>query len=166
MLNLNLCTSRANPEELSHTAGVVGAVLDKILSKVSLKAPPLPAGLLLFARSDVPCFLSEAPPSVLVGCLVKAEPALSASTLILALIYMDRFLKKLGFSLQALGAFSVHRLFLIGLICAAKFNQDRGFCNGTFSAVLEGLNVSVLATLERRFCDALEFKFHVDEETF
>jgi hypothetical protein len=166
MLNLNVCTSIAGLEGLNDTAGAVGAVLDKILSNVSLQAPPLPSELSAFGRSSEPCFLSEAPPSVLVGVLIKAEPSLSASTLVLALIYTDRFLKETGHSLTSLGAFSLHRLFLVGLICAVKFNQDLPFANGTFSAILEGLNVSVLASLERQFCQTLEYRLNVEEETF
>lgn len=87
----------------------------------------------------------------------------SPETFILALIYIDRYTEK-EIS-QCLMPKNVHKLYFIGLVVAAKFNDDLKLANWAF-AKLGGMDKCELCLLEIQFLRAIEFNMHVSSSEF
>ena len=79
----------------------------------------------------------------------------SPETFVMALIYVDRFISNQ--QSQSLGERNVHKLYLVALVCAAKFNDDLKLAQWAF-AKLGGLAKKDLCLLEAQFLRAIEFR--------
>lgn len=84
------------------------------------------------------------------------------STLILALIYLNRFQKATS---QRITKFNAHRLLLISIVVSVKINEDYIMKDSCYAAI-GGIKIELLATLERAFLDSLEWDLYVDDETY
>lgn len=87
----------------------------------------------------------------------------SGACYILALIYIDRLLKKhpdIMFS-----PLSSHRLVLTSMLVAAKFHDDVFYSNAYY-AKIGGLKVPELNALEAQFIKMLDWKFQVQAEEY
>ena len=83
------------------------------------------------------------------------------STLILSMIYIDRICKEKVF----LNEFNVHRIMFISIVMAYSYNEDIIFDN-EYLALVSGVSLKEMISLEHSFLDLLEFKFYVDEKIF
>ena len=83
------------------------------------------------------------------------------STLIIAMIYIDRICKEKVF----LNEFNIHRIMLISIYMAYMYNEDCVFDN-KFLALVSGLSKTEMVTLEEDFLDLIEFNLFVSEDTF
>ena len=81
------------------------------------------------------------------------------STLMLSLIYLDRFCEINSFILK-LNNF--HRLFLISLIIAIKYNEDIHYEN-TFFAKIGGIPLEELNSIESMFLKYINFSLYVND---
>ena len=83
------------------------------------------------------------------------------STLIIAMIYIDRICKEKVF----LNEYNIHRIMLISIYMAYTYNEDCIYDN-KYLALVSGLNIKEMILLEEDFLDLIEFKLFVSDETF
>ena len=83
------------------------------------------------------------------------------STLILSMIYIDRICKEKVF----LNEYNIHRIMFISIIMAYSYNEDCVYDN-KYLALVSGVSLEEMISLEHSFLDLLEFKFYVDEKIF
>ena len=83
------------------------------------------------------------------------------STLIIAMIYIDRICKEKVF----LNEFNIHRLMLISIYMAYTYNEDCIYDN-KYLALVSGLSKSEMISLEEDFLDLIEFKLFVSDKIF
>ena len=83
------------------------------------------------------------------------------STLIIAMIYIDRICKEKVF----LNEYNIHRIMLIAIYMAYIYNEDRVFDNN-YLALVSGLKKEEMVTLEEDFLELIEFKLFVDDELY
>lgn len=82
---------------------------------------------------------------------------------VLALIYIDRLVGLYpGLSVDA---YSIHRLFLVGMVAGVKYHDDDHQPNGDY-AYVGGLSPQALNALERHFLEMLQWRLHVEEDEF
>lgn len=83
------------------------------------------------------------------------------STLIIAMIYIDRICKEKVF----LNEFNIHRVMLISIYMAYTYNEDCIYDN-KFLALVSGISKSEMILLEEDFLDLIDFKLFVSDELF
>ena len=83
------------------------------------------------------------------------------STLIIAMIYIDRICKEKVF----LNEFNIHRIMLISIYMAYIYNEDCIYDN-KYLALVSGLSKAEMVTLQEDFLDLIDFNLFVSEETF
>ncbi|KAI4340215.1 hypothetical protein MLD38_025075 [Melastoma candidum] len=86
----------------------------------------------------------------------------SASCFVIAVIYVDRFLRNTEVLLTSL---NVHRLLITSMTIAAKFMDD-AFFNNAYYAKVGGVSTSELNRLELKFLFGIDFRLQVSLETF
>jgi len=87
----------------------------------------------------------------------------SEECFVLALIYLDRLLRKnRNFSVSSL---TVHRLMITGIMIGAKFFDDRYFNNAFFGKV-GGVSRREINLMEIEFIRMINFELFVDTETY
>ena len=84
------------------------------------------------------------------------------STLVLALIYIDRFCK-LGKIM--LTYYNIHRIIFIAVLIAIKYNEDKFFQNDYYAKV-SGIPIDKLKKLEYTFFCMCDFNMYISHETF
>ena len=83
------------------------------------------------------------------------------STLIIAMIYIDRICKEKVF----LNEYNIHRIMLISIYIAYTYNEDCTYDN-KYLALVSGLSKTEMVTLEEDFLELIDFKLFVTEEIF
>ena len=83
------------------------------------------------------------------------------STLIIAMIYIDRICKEKVF----LNEYNIHRIMLISIYMAYAYNEDCIYDN-KYLALVSGLNRNEMVLLKEDFLDLIEFKLFVSDEIF
>ena len=83
------------------------------------------------------------------------------STLIIAMIYIDRICKEKVF----LNEYNIHRIMLISIYMAYTYNEDCTYDN-KYLALVSGLSKTEMVALEEDFLDLIDFKLFVTEEIF
>ena len=87
---------------------------------------------------------------------------INISTLILAVIYIDKFCEKFKFVLTR---HNIYRIILISIFISMKYNEDM-FVNANIYSQIAGVSTEDLLNLEYNMCVALEFGFYVKEELY
>ena len=85
---------------------------------------------------------------------------LEESTLIIALIYIDRILENKNFKLSK---YNVFRVLLSAILIAIKYNEDEIYDNSCFAEIF-GLNIKELNKLESKFLELIDFKLFTSNE--
>ena len=93
---------------------------------------------------------------------IRKYSKLEDSTLIIALIYIDRLLKNQKI---VLSIFNVHRILLTAILLAIKYNEDEIYDNSFFARIF-GITTKELNKLENKFLDLIEFKLFITKKTF
>ena len=85
-----------------------------------------------------------------------------SSTLLISLIYIKRFCKigRINLSIQ-----NVHKIFLISIVLAIKYNEDKHYKND-FYAKVGGIDLLDLNNLESDFLKTLNFKISIHSKEF
>ena len=83
------------------------------------------------------------------------------STLIIAMIYIDRICKEKVF----LNEYNVHRIMIIAIYIAYIYNEDCTF-DIKYLSLVSGLNKNEVLLLEEEFLELIEFNLFVNEKTF
>ena len=84
------------------------------------------------------------------------------STLISALIYLDRYCKKQKIILTK---YNIHRLFFISVIIAIKFLEDKYFTNVFYSKIC-GVKISKLNKMEYEFVCGINFDLYIEKSFY
>ena len=83
------------------------------------------------------------------------------STLIISMIYIDRICKEKVF----LNEYNIHRIMLIAIYIAYKYNEDCIYDN-KYLALVSGISKSEMILLEQEFLELIDFKLYVSEDLF
>ena len=86
---------------------------------------------------------------------------LDFSTLIIAMIYIDRICREKVF----LNEFNVHRIMVIAIYIAYIYNEDKTYDNNYLSLV-SGMSKNEIVTLEEDFLELIEFKLFINDSLF
>lgn len=119
----------------------------------------------ILVKQSKMCFSSKTLPDIsLYEYLIRIQKysLVEKSTLILALIYIDR-LCKIGKII--LTDYNMHRILFSALILAIKYNEDKFFENEYYSQIA-GIKMTELKNIEYNFLSLCNFNVFVDEETF
>ena len=110
-------------------------------------------------------FTSKKIPNISIGdylTRIKKFTLINDSTLIICLIYLDRYLKM---NKIILTEFNVHRMFFSSLLLAIKYNEDNFYTNKFYSNV-SVLKCSELNKLELKFVTEIKFDLFVDKNLY
>ena len=110
-------------------------------------------------------FTSKKIPNISIGdylARIKKFTNINDSTLIICLIYLDRYLKM---NKIILTEFNVHRMFFSSLLLDIKYNEDNFYTNKFYSNV-SGLKCSELNKLELKFVTEIKFDLFVDKNLY
>lgn len=84
------------------------------------------------------------------------------STLILALIYIDRITRKRKIFVNE---YNVYRLFFMSVVVATKYNEDKHYSN-TYYAKIGGVELEQLNQMECEFVMSINFDLFVEAKVF
>ena len=87
---------------------------------------------------------------------------INISTLILSIIYIDKFCEKCKYYLSFN---NVYRLLLASTLMSIKFNEDVTVNTKTYSKIA-GVTINDLNILEYQICIALDFAFHIEADYY
>ena len=83
------------------------------------------------------------------------------STLILALIYIDR----ICCNNFIINYYNIHKIILVSVVFAIKYNEDNYYTNNHYSKI-GGIKVNEFNELEKEFASIIDFKFYVKKSLF
>ena len=83
------------------------------------------------------------------------------NTLIVGLIYIDRFCKISGLTLTY---YNIHRILFISILISIKYNEDKFYDNKYYSEIA-GIKLKELNTLEYNYIHMIHFLLYVKNET-
>ena len=104
-------------------------------------------------------------PSISLGNYIKRlvkYTKMDISSLILSVIYIDRFCEKYKY---VLSFNNVYRLLLVSTLISIKFNEDIMVNAKTYSQIA-GVQINDLNFLEFQMCIALDFSFNVETDYY
>lgn len=84
------------------------------------------------------------------------------STLIIALIYIDRICKKKGI---VLSKYNIHRLLFTSILIAIKYNEDI-ICDNLYYSKIAGVTKKELQVLEYEFMKIIDFDLFVSNKIY
>ena len=84
------------------------------------------------------------------------------STLIIALIYIDRICKKKGI---VLSKYNIHRLLFTAILIAIKYNEDI-ICDNLYYSKIAGVTKKELQVLEYEFMKIIDFDLFVSNKIY
>jgi hypothetical protein len=116
-------------------------------------------------NNKIKYFLSKKIPSISIQNFLERLTKYSkieSNTLILILIYIDRFCDA---NKIRLNYFNIHKLILASMLVSIKYNEDDYFSN-KFYAKVGGVSKNEIDTLEYAFLILIDFKLYVSEELF
>ncbi|KAI9186101.1 hypothetical protein LWI28_013802 [Acer negundo] len=144
-----------NPRVLSLLSSILERSIQK--NESSLKVSRKQEVVTLFHGSKAP--------SMSIGQYIERifkYSTCSPSCLVLAYVYINRYLQRINASLTSL---VVHRLLITSIMVAAKYIDDECYNNAYFAKV-GGVSTAELNGLEMKFLFTLDFKLHVTTEAF
>jgi len=83
------------------------------------------------------------------------------NTIVIAMILLERFCEKNKFCINE---FIVHRLVLVSLLIAIKFNEDKHYTN-KFVAKVGGVKVKNLNLMESNFLKSIDYSIYVEYDS-
>ena len=104
-------------------------------------------------------------PSISLGNYIKRlvkYTKMDISSLILSIIYIDRFCEKYKY---VLSFNNVYRLLLVSTLISIKFNEDIMVNAKTYSQIA-GVQINDLNFMEFQMCIALDFSFNVENDYY
>ena len=93
---------------------------------------------------------------------IQKYSELEDSTLIIALIYIDRLLENKNIKLSI---YNVHRILFTAVLLAIKYNEDEIYENNIFAEIF-GVSNKELNNLESEFLDLIEFNLFITKKIF
>ena len=93
---------------------------------------------------------------------IQTYSNMEKNTLIVSLIYIDKFCKISGISLNY---HNIHRILFTSILISIKYNEDR-FYENKYYADIAGVSLKELNSLEYNFVYLMNFLLYVNDETF
>ena len=93
---------------------------------------------------------------------IKKYSGIENSTLIIALIYIDRICKKKIFLLTK---YNIHRILFTSILISIKNNEDIIYNNSYFSKI-GGVDMNELIILENHFLKIIDFELYVSDKLY
>ena len=93
---------------------------------------------------------------------MKKYMKLEDNSIILGLIYLDRFCRKTKIILTD---YNTHRLLFISILTAVKYQEDKFYTNKLYAQVC-GVKTTVLNQMEYEFVIGMGFEFYVSVSLF
>ena len=93
---------------------------------------------------------------------IRKYTEIEDSTLVIALIYIDRLLGKKHIKLSMN---NVHKILLTAILLAVKYNEDEVYNNVCFAKIF-GIRSKELNKLEKKFLDLIGFKLFTSKKEF
>ena len=152
------------PEQPIENINIIKSIFN-LLSTILDNNKNLPNYKYILVKQSKMCFSSKSLPDIsLYEYLIRIQKysQIEKSTLIFALIYIDR-LCKIGKII--LTDYNIHRILFSALILAIKYNEDKFFDNDFYSQIA-GIKMAELKIFEYNFLYLCNFNMFVDEETF
>ena len=87
---------------------------------------------------------------------------LEKSTLIISLIYIDRFCE---LSKTILTYYNIHRILFASILIAIKYNEDNFYDNNFYSEIA-GIKLEELNMIEKKFISMCNFQFFISVDIF
>ena len=117
-----------------------------------------------FLWKDNIFYLEQIPPISLENFIhhLMRYTNMNISTLILSVIYIDKFCEKVKYILSFN---NIYRLLLISIFISLKYNEDVKV-NAQYYADVSGVNVEDLKMLEYQMCTIFDFEFYVDSDYY
>ena len=135
----------------------ISLVLMDIIYKNTLK----PDYNIMFKKQEKSIFTSKFPPKISLGDFIRRiinYTKICKSTLIYALIYLDRICKYKNYILTD---YNTHRLFFSAILLAIKYNEDC-FNSNKFYSKICGIKLKDLNSMEYNFAIDISFDFHIN----
>ena len=109
-------------------------------------------------------FITKTPPITLEAFLKRIikYTKMEDSTMILMLVYLDRYCEKTNVSLNDK---NVHRLMFFSVMAAIKYNEDE-FCKNSYYALVAGLPVKEFNYLEQMFMRGIDYSLYVSKYNY
>jgi len=110
-------------------------------------------------------FFTKRPPSITLESYLERiikYTRIEDSTLILALIYLDRLCESQKFKMNT---HNIHRLLLTSVVIAIKYNEDDYYSN-TFYAKVGGIKMEEMNSLEVEYLRLLKYTLFVDADLY
>ena len=93
---------------------------------------------------------------------IQTYSNIEKSTMILSLIYIDRFCEIADITLTY---YNIHRILFAAVLMSIKYNEDIYYGN-KFYADIAGVRLKELKMIEYTFLDLINFQIFIDNETF
>ena len=115
-------------------------------------------------QSKVVFSASSAPEISLEDYLIRIQTYsnMEKSTLILSLIYIDRFCQK---SNMTLTCYNIHRILFSSILSSIKYNEDTYYDNKYYSEIA-GVKLKELKSMEYYFMSIIDFNFYVNDDDY
>ena len=84
------------------------------------------------------------------------------STIIIALIYIDRICNKKGIILSK---YNIHRILFTSILISIKYNEDIIYSN-LFYSKIAGISVNELNLLEKEFLNTIDFELYISDSLY
>ena len=152
------------PEDQIENINIIKSICNT-LSTIIEENKKLPNYKEILKKQSHICFNSNSLPNItLYEYIIRIQKYsfIEKSTLILSLIYIDRFCK-LGKIM--LTYYNIHRIIFAALLLAIKYNEDRFFENEYYSKIA-GIQNDELKNIEYNFFCIFDFNMYVSDEIF
>ena len=152
------------PENQIENINIIKSICNT-LSTIIEENKKLPNYKEILKKQSHICFNSNSLPNItLYEYIIRIQKYsfIEKSTLVLSLIYIDRFCK-LGKIM--LTYYNIHRIIFASLLLAIKYNEDRFFENEYYSKIA-GIQNDELKNIEYNFFCICDFNMYVSDEIF
>ena len=160
-----LNTSISNSSTITSLSDNVPFINEKLIQKIAM----ILESLIKLNNSKFPknkniFYCNEKPAISLYNYLHRIQKYLSVedNTLILSLIYIDRICKEGKYMINY---YNVHKILLVAIILAIKFNEDIYYTNCYF-AKIGGVSIDELNKMEEKFAFAIQFNLFVEKSLY
>lgn len=119
----------------------------------------------IIVKQSTMCFSAYSVPNIsLYEYLFRIQKYtfIEKNTLILSVIYIDRFCK---FGKITLTYYNIHRILFAAILIAIKYNEDE-FYDNKYYAEIAGIKPPELKNIEYNFCSICNFNLYVSDDIF
>jgi len=161
----NKLKSKESKESKEMAAQAISYILNEIINDNESTSIKKAVSKEVLVRENEDIFKGNKIPVISIENFLKRiikYTSLEESTLIMSLIYIDRYCELTSLRLNKL---NIHRLIIIAIQMAIKINEDDIYAN-SFYAKVGGITVEEFNFLELGFTKGIEYNFFVKEDIY